>query len=73
MTDADLKLIRDHMADSTLRWNVLVLQADLSRLLAEVDRLRAAPPVPVNAFHAECPSCGVGVDVVPPPGTTVLC
>ena len=68
MTDADLKLIRDHMSDSTLRWNVLVLQADLSRLLAEIDRLRAA--VPDNPM---CPSCGAGVDVVPRPGTTVPC
>lgn len=71
MTDADLTLIRSHMADSTLRWNVLVLQTDLTRLLAEVDRLRSS--VPVNAHHAQCPACGAGVDVIPPPGTTVPC
>ena len=68
MTDADLTLIRSHMADSTLRWNVLVLQTDLTRLLAEVDRLRSATPV-----NAQCPTCGTGVDVAPPPGTAVPC
>lgn len=73
MTPEHLDEIRARMKDSTTKWNILLAQSDRANLLAYIETLEArlAAQVPINAYHATCPSCGAAVDVIPGEGTVL--